>query len=519
MKNDAPNVLTNNLSPGQTLLWQSDYLWLNVISDGFIVLAFILIPICQYVIQHKKPDSPYRPIILLFAIFIAACGVTHLLGIWTAWSGEYAILGYSKAVTAFLSMGTAIIMIVSLRRLPALKNPEEFRELSIALQKKIDDQNATTEQLAETEKRLRAFLKQAPDAMVIVRASGKIEYSNDMMNTMFGFPPGGLDGEYVSVFVPAESRHKISPKHNDLYATTEGSLWSTPGGEFTGMRKDGTKFPVELRVNVIEVEEDGEVTMSTYRDLSESKAREADTHKELMELAHVSRMSTVGQMASGLAHELNQPLTAISNNLYTAMSMQKKLANPDQVLLEMTEENYKSAQRAGQIIKSLRQLVRKDDGNQSPTNIDHLVTTTIELIRPEAKVADVKLVLALDPSLSEANVDPVQIQQVLVNLGRNAIQACASPDQSERAISITTTSQADSTILIKVSDNGPGLTKEVKQELFTPNITTKETGMGLGLSICLSIIEAHGGKLWHDDDQGQGATFCFTLPAIPPEET
>lgn len=510
--------MANYLSPGQSSLWQSDYLWLNVISDGFIALAFILIPICQYVIQHQKPESPYRPIIIMFIVFILACGVTHLLGIWAAWSGEYAIWGYSKALAAFLAMGTAIIMIVSLRRLPALKDPEEFKELSVALQKKIDDQNAATEQLAQTEQRLRAFLKQAPDAMVIVRASGQIEYSNDMMNAMYGYPPSGLDGKFVRELVPQRLQYKLSEKHNDLYAT-DGSMWSTASGEFTSVRKDGTEFPVELRVNVIEVEEDGEVTMSTYRDLSESKAREANKHKDLMELAHVSRMSTVGQMASGLAHELNQPLTAISNNLYTAMAMQKKLANPDSVLLEMTEENYQSAQRAGQIIKSLRQLVRKDGGDQRQTDINQLVINTTDLIRPEAKAANVKLTLALEAKHAEASVDPVQIQQVLVNLGRNAIEACSMSEQTKQAVSITTELQVDTSILLKVSDNGPGLNEEVKAELFSPNITTKETGMGLGLSICLSIIEAHGGKLWHDDNQDQGATFCFTLPAIPSAET
>jgi PAS domain S-box-containing protein len=511
MKNDTPDWLANYSPSGQGLLWQSDYLWLNIISDGFIALAFILIPICQHLILRKNPGSPYRTIVTMFSIFIMACGASHLIEIWASWRGEYALLGYSKSLTALLSMSTVVILLISLRRLPGLTSIEGYQKLNTALEKKINDQNAATEKLAQTEQRLRVFLKQAPDAMVIVRASGQIEYSNDLMNTMYGYPPEGLDGKYVREIVPERLQHKLSAKHNDLYAT-DGAMWSTSGGEFTSIRKDGTEFPAELRVNVIATEEDGEVTMSTYRDLSERKAREADTYKDLFELAHVSRMSTVGQMASGLAHELNQPLTAISNNLYTSMAIQKKLANPNQELLEITQENYESAQRAGQIIKSLRQLVRKDDGNQRETDINKLVTSTIALISPEAKAANVNLTLALDSKLLKSSIDSVQIQQVLVNLGRNAIEACSSPEQSERVILITTELQEDASILVKVSDNGPGLSTEVKAELFSPNITTKETGMGLGLSICLSIIQAHGGKLWHVEDDGQGATFCFTLP-------
>jgi two-component system sensor kinase FixL len=484
----------------------------------FIALAFILIPIYQYVVQHKTPDSPYRPVIIMLAVLFSSTSISHLVEIWTVWRGEYDILGYSKAVTAFLSMSVAIILLASLRKLPALKTSDELQELNRVLQKKIDAQNVATEKLSATEKRLRTFLKQAPDAMTIVRANGKIEYSNDMMNTLFGYPPGGLDGKSVLVFVPARSQHKLSEKHNDLYGTN-GKLWSTSRGEFTAVRKDGTEFPAEIRVNVVSLEHDGELTLSTYRDLTEQKASEADKHKVLMDMAHVSRMSSVDQMAASLAHELNQPLTAISNNLFTAMSMYQRQENPDPLLLEMAEENYQSAQRAGEIIKSLRRLVRKSDGTQRQTDINDLVKNTTELINPEARIAGIDLDLILTPDLPEANIDPVQIQQVIVNLGRNAIEAHSTIEQNRRVIIISTERYAETMIVVKVYDNGPGVTEKIKADLFIPNVTSKEGGMGLGLSICLSIIEAQGGQLWHDDDQDQGATFCFTLPCIQSSET
>jgi C4-dicarboxylate-specific signal transduction histidine kinase len=224
-------------------------------------------------------------------------------------------------------------------------------------------------------------------------------------------------------------------------------------------------------------------------------------------------------MAASLAHELNQPLTAISNNLFTAISMHKRHANPDPLLLEMAEENYQSAQRAGEIIKSLRRLVRKSDGSQCQTDINDLVKNTTELINPEARIAGIELDLTLTPSLPEANIDPVQIQQVLVNLGRNAIEALSTTEQNQRVIRISTERYAETMILVKVYDNGPGLAEKIKADLFSPNVTSKETGVGLGLSICLSIVEAQGGQLWHDEGQDQGATFCFTLPGLQSAET
>jgi len=201
----------------------------------------------------------------------------------------------------------------------------------------------------------------------------------------------------------------------------------------------------------------------------------------------------------------------MSNNLFTAMSMEKQKDEPDQEMLSIMDENYESAQRAGQIIRGLRQLVRKDDGTKEATNINDLVTTTRKLIEPEARAANIDIKLDLDDKLPVALLDAVQTQQVMVNLGRNAIEALSELER-ERAITIKTKLKDEDTLFVSVADNGAGLDEVVKEKLFQPYISSKQSGMGLGLSLCRSIIEAQGGILWHEDADNHGAVFCFTIP-------
>lgn len=500
---------------GHCYLWRPDILWLNVISDGLIALAYFSIPIALYSIVKKRPSSPFSPLIIMFCLFILACGFTHLFAIWTVWHGDYGIHGLFKGVTAIISVATVALLLPQLPKLMALKSPDELVLLNNSLQLQIDKQEAAAEDLSNTEQQLRTFLQLAPEGILIVKSSGRIMYSNDMLNTMFGRKPSELDNHSIAELIPERSRELVSPFHNDLY-DDEQAKSENGGAEFTAIKRDGTEFPVEIRISPIlrgGIGNNGTV-LATLRDITERKKNEEDTRKNLEQLAHVSRLNTVGQMAAGLAHELNQPLTAITSNLYTAMSMQRAKPNPDTELIEMMEENYDSALRAGQIIKSLRQLVRKKEGEKEDTNINELVRTSSNFITAEAKAADVDISLSLDESLPQILADPVQLQQVMVNLGRNAIEALANSEQNDRLITINTSSNEKGAILVTVFDNGPGMSEEIKANLFQPYFTSKEAGMGLGLSICRTIVESHGGELWLDNRQTEGSLFQFTIPIL-----
>jgi two-component system sensor kinase FixL len=240
----------------------------------------------------------------------------------------------------------------------------------------------------------------------------------------------------------------------------------------------------------------------------ERQERERRLHEMHSELIHVSRLSELGQMVSALAHEVNQPLTAIGN--YVRASQRLLQAGDPTRALGALERAGGEATRASEIIRRLRDFIRKRDGEKRAEPIGEMVEETIALVLIGAERADVSVELRLDPDVSTALIDKVQIQQVLLNLVRNAIEAMAA--QPRQLVIIATAPSADGRIEFSVADIGPGLPVAVREKLFQPFVTTKSTGMGVGLSICRSIIEAHGGRLWADDTSGAGAVFRFTVP-------
>jgi len=515
MNGDDLSFWSTFMPHGQCYMWRPEILWLNVISDLFIALAYFSIPVGLYIILRNRPTSTFRPLIVMFCLFIVACGFTHLFGIWIVWNGNYGIHGLSKAITAIISVATACMLLPRVAEISNLKNPDELEILNAELKDEIEHQRESAESHQRAEMQFQSYIQQAPDGILIANPSGEIEYCNDTINVMFGYESDELIGKWVTDLVPERLRSLISPVHNNLFDDAKARS-SESVAEILAIRKTGGEFPAEISLSSVTSQKRPALVV-TLRDISARKTDEQDAHKELLEMAHASRLSTVGQMAAALAHELNQPLTAMSNNLFTAMSMEKQKAEPDQEMLSIMDENYESAQRAGQIIRGLRQLVRKDGDNKEPTKINDLVMTTMKLIEPEARAASIDIKLDLDDRVPVALLDAVQTQQVIVNLGRNAIEALSEYEQ-ERAITIKTKLKDENTLFVSVADSGHGLDAEVKEKLFQPYITSKQTGMGLGLSISRSIIEAQGGILWHEEADDHGAVFCFTLPISGEDE-
>lgn len=230
------------------------------------------------------------------------------------------------------------------------------------------------------------------------------------------------------------------------------------------------------------------------------------------ELAHVSRLTTAGELASGLAHELNQPLTAITHNCDAVMSSVKADSQFDPEMLETVHDISEQAQRAGGIIRSMRQLVRKDTTDKVSTNINTLVKETVRLTAPEARERGVKVSLKLDENLPNPVIDPVQIQQVLVNLERNSVESMWQADSPRKQLTIETSFVDADFLQVSITDTGPGIDPTFAKSLFTAFQTTKAGGMGLGLSISRTIVEEHGGRLWIDPATEGVTIFRFTIP-------
>ncbi|MGZ5044169.1 MAG: sensor histidine kinase, partial [Methylobacter sp.] len=248
-------------------------------------------------------------------------------------------------------------------------------------------------------------------------------------------------------------------------------------------------------------------------DISERKNREQQDRKHLDELAHVTRLGLMGEMASGIAHEVNQPLAAISS--YTQVSLNLiNIESPDMVkLTDVLHKTQQQALRAGRIIHRMREFVRTHSKHRTSIDINVLVHDAVGLCIAELKQNDIKVTFELENNLSPVHVDQIQIEQVLINLIRNSIEALQNlPAKQQRQLVISTSLKLNNSIQVRVTDNGSGIDTDEQQKILTPFYTTKADGMGMGLSISRSLIDAHEGTLGFNSEPGKGATFYFTLP-------
>jgi len=278
-------------------------------------------------------------------------------------------------------------------------------------------------------------------------------------------------------------------------------------------KKDGSSFPVEYSSTPIR-DEEGSIKGSVvvFRDISERKqAAEADRQYQ-MELAHVARLSTMGEMASGMAHELNQPLTAIATSADACARLLESDGTHTDRVLDVLETIGTQARRAGGIIQQLRQFVRKEEPSHTQVNINHLVEEVLMLMEPEIRKAGIRVILDLDNEIPRVLAQQIQIDQVILNLVRNAIEAMLDIPEEKRILTLRTRSAGGNAVITSVEDSGPGLSEEIRDKLFDPFITSKARGMGLGLSISMGIITAHKGNLYCDSSTPKGTIFRFTLP-------
>lgn len=278
-------------------------------------------------------------------------------------------------------------------------------------------------------------------------------------------------------------------------------------------RKDGSSFPVEYSSTPIRGERGQTIgSVVVFRDISERKLARETARQHQQELAHVARLNTMGEMASGMAHELNQPLTAIATNADACVRLLESGQGKEEKLLDVLERISSQALRAGGIIQQLRQFVRKEEPQRKSVNVNDLIHEALLLMRLDILRADVHVVTELDETIPDVFAQHIQIDQVILNLIKNAVESMTEEPGGKRTLVISTEISGENSVLTSVKDTGAGLLDEQKENLFTPFQTTKSRGMGLGLSICQGIINAHNGNLYLDSEPGFGAVFRFTLP-------
>jgi len=368
-------------------------------------------------------------------------------------------------------------------------------------------------QAAARQAHLQSILDTVPEAMIVIDDVGVVQSFSAAAERLFGWRAAEVEGRNVKVLMPAPYREEHDAFLGRYRATGERRIIGI-GRIVVGQRRDGSTFPMELAVGEAAFGGDRFFT-GFVRDLTDRREQERRLQELQAELVHVSRLSTMGEMASSLAHELNQPLTAINNYMKGSATL---LEHPDPDLPRVREALRKAgdqALRAGEVINHLREFVAKGDTDRAPVDPVKVMEESSALGLIGARSLNLRVSYQLDRDIGPVMVDAVQIQQVALNLIRNAVEAMI--DMPRRELVIGVTGHDARFARLWVSDTGTGLTPDVQARLFQPFVTTKANGMGVGLSICRTIVEAHGGSIWVEQNPGGGTVFAFTVPLATEE--
>ncbi len=374
----------------------------------------------------------------------------------------------------------------------------------------------TERELREREAHLRTLFDSSPDATIVIDVRGVVTSFNAAAERQFGHPENEVVGRNVNMLMP-EPYHGEHDGYIQRYLTTGQKRIIGIDRIVVGRRKDGSTFPMKLTVG--EIRHGEQIFFAGFvQDLTERTNSRAQLQEVQAELARLARLNELGEMASTLAHELNQPLSAIANYAQGCTRLLRDV--PDATAAKMreaVEEITRQSLRAGQIIRHLREFVVRGESESSVEDIRKLIEEASALALLGSTDVGVESDFDFDPMAGPVVVDRVQIQQVLTNLMRNAIEAMRNSET--RLLRVSTFADERGYVAVEVSDTGSGISAEIVPQLFKPFVTTKASGMGIGLSICKRIVESHGGVIEVSRNADGGATFRFTLPVHEDEST
>lgn len=356
------------------------------------------------------------------------------------------------------------------------------------------------------EEKFRRALEFLPIAILMVDQQGRIVLANEKTEKLFGYRRDELNGKPATMLVSQLLGGSESTPQTTLSSMAQFGAVGAPRDLFA-RRKDGTEFLIEAGLNTLRFE-DEVALLAVIVDRSERY----ELYRNRQELAHVTRVSTMGELAASLAHELNQPLTAIQINAQAGQRFMATdavdLADVREILKDIVQDN----DRAIQVIRRIRALVKKGEREIASFDPATVIRDVVLLLHSDAILRGVCVSLDIDANLPTVRGDKVQLQQVTLNLLLNAFDAMESRPASDRVVAVFITLESPGTVRVAVRDRGPGLSSNQLAMIFKPFFTSKREGLGLGLSISRSIVEMHGGRLWAENNADQGATFYFTLP-------
>ncbi|WP_085034705.1 PAS domain S-box protein [Ensifer aridi] len=450
----------------------------SVIGDSLVLSSFIPGMLIVVIIGGLKPVA-------------LAAGTSICAAMFVHWLEDVAYPGLVELVV----FGLAVLLIACLG------------EVLRAGRRAIDKTEAIVK---ARDAHLRSILDTVPDATVVSAADGTIVSFNAAAVRQFGYAEEEVTGENLRILMPEPYRHEHDGYMQRYMRTGEKRIIGIDR-VIVGRRKDGSTFPMKLAVG--EMRSGGERFFTGFiRDLTEREESAARLEQIQAELARLARLKEIDEMASTLAHELNQPLSAIANYAHGCTRLLRDMdATVATRMRGALEEVASQSLRAGQIIKHLREFVTKGETDKTPEDIRKLVEEAGALALVGSRENGVRTVFEYLPGAEMVMVDRIQVQQVLINLMRNAIEAMRHVERRE--LIVRTMPAGAGEIAVTVKDTGVGIPEEISRELFKPFVTTKRSGMGIGLSISKRIVEAHGGELTFSQNAAGGVTFRFTLPA------
>jgi len=392
----------------------------------------------------------------------------------------------------------------------------ELAAANEALRKEIADRKHAEEDLRSSEEKHRVILEVANDAVISMDEKGDIVFANPATKRIFGYDPAEIVNKPLTVLMP-EMMRKLHENGFKRYLATGKRHLNWQGVEVTAQRKDGREFPVEVSFGEI-IGEGHKAFTGFIRDISERKQAEeklrlSEQNLQITqaELARVSRLTTMGELAASIAHEVNQPLTAVTNNASACLRLLANRNLAQDVLRQALEEIVADCTRASSVIARIRAFLKKKPAETIELDMNEVIHETLALAGRELAEHRVRVEHQLTQPLPSVLADRVQLQQVLLNLIMNGVEAMACNDDQARLLRVESRVDESGNVLVEVHDLGTGLGDE-PDLIFTPFYSTKETGMGMGLPISRSLVEGHRGRLWAEPNAPRGSVFSFTLP-------
>jgi PAS domain S-box-containing protein len=507
-----------------------------------IAIAYYSIPFALLYFISRRRDLAFRGLFALSGAFILACGTTHIMDVVTLWYPAYWLDGIIKFFTATVSIFTAAAIWWAMPKALALPSMAQLEDANRRLQYEIDERqraeaalrnlNAELEQrvaartgeleaevaqrrhteeiLRASESRWRSMFETSAVGIALTDENRRFAAANEAFQKMVGYSV-----EELSSLGPVEITYE-----DDREATRE-MLDDMLSGRSSGYdvekryrRKDGTV--IWVRVSTARAPEPGSNLRgipTVIEDITERK-RAGDALQEARDaLLRVSRVSTLGELSASIAHEINQPLGAIVANGSACLRL-LAAENPDlEEARETVEDIINDGRRASAVLGRIRQLAKKSAPERAPVDVNGAISEVLSLTRQELQRSQVTARTELDPSVPPVLADRIQVQQVVLNLVMNGIEAMRGVKDRARILSVKSAVAAPAAVAVIVEDTGIGFANSDPGHIFETFFTTKEDGMGMGLSISRSIVQAHGGRLWASAGAPVGAAFNFTLPA------